>query len=122
MLIALSCATVGSVLELLPPAATKIAIDNVFGGAPLPEALRRWLPVSDATLSDPHTLLALLAATIVGLSVVAVILSITGRLLATRTVKSVQNRMRRRVLGHAMKLPLSRIHHIRAGGMVTALR
>jgi ATP-binding cassette subfamily B protein/subfamily B ATP-binding cassette protein MsbA len=122
VLIALSCATVGSVLELLPPAATKIAIDNVFGGAPLPEALRRWLPVSDATLSDPHTLLALLAATIVGLSVVAVILSITGRLLATRTVKSVQNRMRRRVLGHAMKLPLSRIHHIRAGGMVTALR
>jgi ATP-binding cassette subfamily B protein/subfamily B ATP-binding cassette protein MsbA len=119
---ALACATVGSVLELLPPAATKIAIDNVFGGAPLPEALRRWLPVSDAALTDPHSLLALLAITIVALSVVAVILSITGRLLATRTVKSVQNRMRRRVLGHAMTLPLSRIHHIRAGGMVTALR
>jgi ATP-binding cassette subfamily B protein/subfamily B ATP-binding cassette protein MsbA len=119
---ALACATVGSVLELLPPAATKIAIDNVFGGAPLPEALRRWLPVNDAALTDPHSLLALLAITIVALSVVAVILSITGRLLATRTVKSVQNRMRRRVLGHAMTLPLSRIHHIRAGGMVTALR
>jgi len=119
---ALACATVGSVLELLPPAATKIAIDNVFGGAPLPEALRRWLPVSDTALTDPHSLLALLAVTIVALSVVAVLLSITGRLLATRTVKSVQNRMRRRVLGHAMKLPLSRIHHIRAGGMVTALR
>lgn len=119
---ALACATVGSVLELLPPAATKIAIDNVFGGAPLPEALRRWLPVSDAALTDPHSLLAMLAITIVALSVVAVILSITGRLLATRTVKSVQNRMRRRVLGHAMTLPLSRIHHIRAGGMVTALR
>jgi ATP-binding cassette subfamily B protein/subfamily B ATP-binding cassette protein MsbA len=122
VLIALSCASFGSVLELLPPAATKIAIDNVFGGAPLPEVLRRWLPVSDATLSDPHTLLALLAATIVGLSVLAVILSITGRLLATRAVKSVQNRIRRRVLGHAMKLPLSRIHNIRAGGMVTAMR
>lgn len=122
ILIALACATVGSILELLPPAATKIAIDNVFGGAPLPEALRRWLPVGDAVLADPHSLLALLAVTIVVLSVIAVILSITGRLLATRSVKSVQTRMRRRVLGHAMKLPLSRIHHIRAGGMVTALR
>ncbi|NBX36002.1 MAG: ABC transporter ATP-binding protein [Planctomycetes bacterium] len=122
VLAALACATVGSVLELLPPAATKIAIDNVFGGAPLPEALRRWLPVRDAMLDDPSSLLALLALAIVALSLVAVVLSVTGRLLATRSVKSVQNRMRRRVLGHAMKLPLSRIHHIRAGGMVTALR
>ena len=119
---ALLCATVSASLELFPPAATKIAIDNVFSGLPLPVSITRWIPDSSTILSTPQSLLATLAIAIVMLSFIAVVFGIIGRWLATRTVKSVQNRVRRLVFGHAMKLPLSRVQQMRTGGFVATLR
>ena len=119
---ALLCATVSASLELFPPAATKIAIDNVFSGLPLPDSITRWVPDSSTILSTPQSLLATLAIAIVTLSFIAVIFGIIGRWLATRTVKSVQNRVRRLVFGHAMRLPLSRVQQMRTGGFVATLR
>ncbi len=119
---ALLCASVAATLELLPPAATKIAIDNVFSGLPLPERVTRWLPLSTATLSSPSGLLMALAIGIVTLSCVAVMFGLFGRWLATRTVKRVQNRVRRLVFSQAMRLPLARIQSMRTGGFVATLR
>ena len=119
---ALFCATIASGLELFPPAATKIAIDNVFAGRPLPASVLRWIPDGSQIASSPQSILAALAIGIVALSFVAVIAGIVGRWLATRTVKSVQNRVRRLVFAHAMRLPLSRVQQIRTGGLVSTLR
>ncbi len=119
---ALLCASVAAILELLPPAATKIAIDNVFSGLPLPERLTRWLPISPEVLTSPHGLLMALAITIVALSFIAVIFGLAGRWLATVTVKRVQNRVRRLVFLQAMRLPLARIQSMRTGGFVATLR
>ena len=119
---ALGCATIAATLELLPPAATKIAIDNVFSGLPLSATLTRWLPFSFRTLNSPSGLLTALAVSIVALSFVAVIFGLFGRWLATRTVKRVQNRVRRLVFSQAMRLPLARIQSMRTGGFVATLR
>ena len=118
----LACASVAAVLELIPPAATKIAIDNVFGGAPLPSAIAMWIPQSFEGVQTPAGLLQALAISIVAIAVVAVAFGIVGRFIATRNVKRMQSRVRRLVFSHAMRLPLSRVHQIRTGGFVATLR
>ncbi|MSR28865.1 MAG: ABC transporter ATP-binding protein [Phycisphaerales bacterium] len=119
---ALGCATVSAALELLPPAATKIAIDNVFSGDPLSAGVRGIAPASWTFIDDPSGLLATLAVAIIVVSFVAVAFGTYGRLLATRNVKRLQNRVRRFVFTHALRLPLSRIHQMRTGGFVATLR
>ena len=109
-------------LELLPPAATKIAIDNVFSGLPLSERVTRWFPHSWTLTDTPGGLLGALAISIIAISFVAVVFGLIGRWLATRTVKRVQNRVRRLVFSQAMRLPLSRIQQMRTGGFVATLR
>lgn len=119
---ALGCGALAAGLELFPPAATKFAIDQVFGGKPFPEPIRRMLPESWQFVGDPRGLLLGLAAAIVTFSVVAVAFGLAGRFLATRNTKRLQNRVRRMVMSHAMRLPLSRIHQMRTGGFVATLR
>ncbi|MSQ89928.1 MAG: ABC transporter ATP-binding protein [Phycisphaerales bacterium] len=122
VLVALFCASIAAILELLPPAATKIAIDNVFSGLPLPAALARWIPNAQSLPKSPSELLAVLAIAIVVIAFVAVFFGLIGRWLATRTVKRVQNRVRRLVFSQAMRLPLARIQQMRTGGFVATLR
>ena len=118
----LGCASIAAALELLPPAATKIAIDNVFAGDPLPDRIRSLAPASWSFLDEPRGILGALAIGIIVVSAIAVVLGICGRFLATRNVKRLQNRVRRLVMAHAMLLPLSRIHQMRTGGFVATLR
>ncbi len=122
VVIALACASIAASLELLPPAATKIAIDNVFGRSPLPPALAEWLPRSLSNAGSPEDLLIALSITIVSVSTIAVGIGLVGRWLATRTVKRVQNRVRRLVFTQAMRLSLSRVQSMRTGGFVATLR
>ena len=115
-------ASFSAAVELIPPAATKIAIDNVFNRAPLSAGVRRWIPASWTFIDEPSGLLAALAVAVVILAFVGVIFGISGRWLATRNVKRVQNRVRRLVFSHAMRLPISRVHQMRTGGFVATLR
>jgi ATP-binding cassette subfamily B protein/subfamily B ATP-binding cassette protein MsbA len=117
--LALATLTISTVLGLIPPAATKIVIDNVLGGKPLDGLALRllgWLATS------PQTLLGWLALGVVCVSGTATLVSIVGRYQATRTVKLMQVSMRRRAFEHAMNLPLHRVQNLRAGGVTAIIR
>lgn len=90
--VALGTLTASTLLGLVPPAATKFAIDNVFGGAPLPPAVRGLFPASWTTLDTPRGLLVALAIGMIALTAVRLVIGLWGRWLATRTVKRVQTR------------------------------
>lgn len=117
---ALGTLTVATIIGLVPPAATKIAIDNVFLGAPLPERVASLLP---ATIVDNrfHLLVALSVAVIV-LSLTRAIVHLAGRWQATRVTKLLQSEVRRQVFQHAVRLPLERVHQLKSGGAASLLR
>jgi len=118
--IALGTLTVGTILNLVPPAATKVAIDNVFMRQPLPASLARWLP--EQAVSDPATLLTWIAGTIVTLSFFGTVVHLTGRWQATRVTKLLQASLRRAAFQHAVHLPLGRIWQLKSGGLTSLLR
>ena len=118
--VALGTLTVGTILNLVPPAATKVAIDNVFMRQPLPASLARWLP--DTVSSDPSALLAWIAGTIVSLSFIGTVVHLTGRWQATRVTKLLQASLRRAAFQHAVHLPLGRIWQLKSGGLTSLLR
>ena len=116
---ALATLTVSTTLGLVPPAATKLMIDNVLGGKPLTGL---WERVLHPVATRPEQLLAWLAGATVLVSMVSVMVSITGRYQTTRTVKVMQSAMRRRAFAHAMQLPLHRVQNLRAGGVTAIIR
>lgn len=114
-LLALSFSTV---LRFLPPASTKILIDYVLGGKPLPV----WLTSRVTIPSRPEARLILLVVVVLAVTLVGTAVSVTGRWLATRSAKRVQMASRRRVFEHASRLPLHRIYQLKAGGATSLLR
>ena len=120
MAVALGTLAVGTVLNLLPPAATKLAIDNVFMRQPLPEALSRRLPHSAA--AEPSVLLGWIAGTIVVVSLVGTAVHLVGRWQATRVTKLLQASLRRAAFTHAVRLPLGRVWQLKSGGLTSLLR
>src|SRR5262249_5294010 len=114
-MMALSAATV---LKLVPPAATKIVIDYILLGRPLPPNVPSWLPLP----SPPKARLLLLGVAVLAVSVLGSAVLLVGRWLATRTVKRVQVAVRRKVFEHAARLPLHRVYQLKAGGAASLLR
>ncbi|GIW98397.1 MAG: ABC transporter ATP-binding protein [Pirellulaceae bacterium] len=119
VIFALTTLTVSTLLSLLPPAGTKLAIDYVLTHPPHP--LPAWVPPWIESWSPMHKLWAIAAA------VVAVILLQTGihlwgRWYATKAVNLVQADVRRRVFEHAVRLPLHRVHTLKSGGATSLLR
>ena len=116
-LLGLSAATL---LKLIPPAATKAAIDYVLLAHPIPEAVHDWLPV--AVPESPRRRLAILVALVAVVSIVGTLVGLWSRWLATRTTKRVQIGVRRKVYEHAMRLPLNRVYQLKSGGAASLLR
>jgi ATP-binding cassette, subfamily B, bacterial len=114
-LVLMSAATL---LKLIPPAATKLAIDYVLLNRPLPAGWASRLPVP----ASPRARLVLLVAGVLAVSVLGTALMIAGRLLATRTNKRVQVKVRRRAFEHASRLPLHRVYELKSGGAASLLR
>ena len=112
--------TVATLLKLIPPAATKAAIDYVMLGRPLPEGLVAWSPV--ALPESPKMRLALLVVVVLVVSVLGKFLGLSSRWQATRTTKRVQVAVRRKVYEHAMRLPLHRVYQLKSGGASSLLR
>jgi ATP-binding cassette subfamily B protein len=108
--------TVATLLGLIPPASTKFVVDNVLGSQPLPAWLQPYLP------ADKWHLLISLTVAVTVLSAVRVALKISGRWAGTRATKRVQMAVRKRVMEHAVRLPLPRVQELKSGGMASLLR
>ena len=125
--LALVTVTIMTLISLVLPAATKVAIDYIITDAPgpagLPKRVLELLNVSVAEVENYRKqLLWWLGGVMVALSAVAVFVGIVGRWQMTRVTKRVQVAMRRRAFHHAIQLPLHRIQHYKSGGMSSLLR
>ncbi|HEX8914890.1 MAG TPA: ABC transporter ATP-binding protein, partial [Humisphaera sp.] len=113
---ALATASVSTLLGLVPLYGTKLVFDNVLDSKPLPPLAARFLP------SSPRSLLALVGASMIAITVVSVFLSMWGRWQMTRVTKRVQVGYRKRVFEHAVRLPLHRVYELKSGGVSSILR
>ena len=118
VLFALATLTVGTLLALVPPAATKFLIDNVLGDQPMPT----WLTSRVALPSDPWSLLLLVTGGVFALSTFRIVIQLWGRWHATRANKRFQLQLRRQVFQHAVRLPLHRVYSLKSGGAASILR
>ncbi|MFK7735700.1 MAG: ABC transporter ATP-binding protein [Pirellulaceae bacterium] len=119
VVIALGTLTISTLLGLIPPAGTKLAIDYVLTEPP--RALPSWTPESIAGLSR----MGLLWAIAGGVTLVALLKTcahLWGRWFATKAVNMVQADIRRRVFEHSMRLPLHRIQELKSGGATSLIR
>jgi ATP-binding cassette subfamily B protein/subfamily B ATP-binding cassette protein MsbA len=114
--LSLSTLTVATLLALVPPAATKVVIDYVLGGKPLPNSVPAWVPRA------PWSLLLAVAVTVLAVSLVKTVIQTWGRWHATRINKLVQMSVRKLVFAHVMRLPLDRIQELKSGGAASILR
>ena len=115
---ALVTLTIATLLSLLPPAATKLVIENVLGGKPLEPPFSLVLPQPDS----PLQLLWWLAIGVLAISFVETGIRLWGRWYATRAVTRVQVAIRRQAFEHAVRLPLHRVYKLKSGGVASILR
>ena len=116
--LALGTLSIATLLKLLPPAATKLVIDNILLGRPLPEAWQTWLYLPES----PRGKLFALVVGVLLVSILGSVLGLWGRWRATLASKRVQVAVRRKVFEHAVRLPLHLVYHLRAGGVASLLR
>jgi ATP-binding cassette subfamily B protein/subfamily B ATP-binding cassette protein MsbA len=108
--------TIATVLALIPPAATKLVIENVLGGKPLPAAVPAWIPRA------PWPLLLVITSGVLVISLVKMLIHLWGRWHATRVTKRLQLSLRKKVLEHMLRLPLHRVQELKSGGATSILR
>ncbi|MGC8641546.1 MAG: ABC transporter ATP-binding protein [Isosphaeraceae bacterium] len=118
--LALFCLSMATLLKLIPPAATKAAIDYVMLARPLPPAFRKWSPVTIP--ESPRLRLFILIGVVTVITVLGTAIGLWSRWIATRTTKRVQVGVRRKVYEHAMRLPLHRVYQLKSGGASSLLR
>lgn len=116
--VGIALGTAATLLKLVPPMATKVAVDQVLLGRGLPDWLPTWLPLP----ASPLGRLLVLVGGVMAVILAGSLASLAGRWLVTVTTKRVQERMRREVFAHASRLPLHRIHDLRSGGAAAVLR
>jgi ATP-binding cassette subfamily B protein/subfamily B ATP-binding cassette protein MsbA len=116
-LLGLSAATL---LKLIPPAATKGAIDYVMLGRPIPSSVVEACPFPIP--ESPKLRLVLLVGIATVVTLLGTLLGLLSRWQATRTTKRVQVAVRRKVYEHAMRLPLHRVYQLKSGGASSLLR
>ena len=119
--VAFGALAVATFLALIPPAGVKIAIDSVFGDQPIPAWLARLAPAS-LDLSDRGAVLALIAGLTLATIAVKVTVGVIGRNRATVVAKRLQVALRRRAFTKAIRLPLARVHELKAGGVASLIR
>lgn len=110
--------SVATLLKLVPPAATKLVIDQVLLGRPVPTYVSHWITVP----TSPRMQLVLLVGLVLAVTIVGSVVGLWSRWQATRTTKQLQVEMRRKAFEHAVRLPLHRIYELKAGGAASLLR
>ncbi len=119
VIFALSTLTVSTLLGLIPPAGTKLAIDYVLTDPPRP--LPDWIRNTFGSLA-PMQLLWLIACGVCIVTLIRTAIHLWGRWYATKAVNLVQADIRRRVFTHAMHLPLHRVQALKSGGATSLIR
>ncbi len=115
---ALGTLTISTLLTLLQPAATKVVVDYILIGHPLPPEIPTWLPVP----TTPMGLLTGVAVAMIVIAVVSVTISMLGRWQATKTTVHMKPLLRRRLFERTMRLPLHRVQELKTGGAASLLR
>jgi len=116
--LALVTLTVSTGLRLLPPAATKLVVDYVMLGRPIPESIATRFSIP----ADPKARLVLLVVAVLTASTLGLVVGLWGRWRATLATKRVQVDLRRRVFEHAVRLPLHRVYALKSGGASSLIR
>lgn len=119
VIFALGTLTVSTLLGLIPPAGTKLAIDYVLTKPPRP--LPSWLARSLPGIT-PMGLLWIIAVGVCLITLLRTAIHLWGRWYATKAVNMVQADVRRRVFSHAMRLPLHRVQALKSGGATSLIR
>ncbi len=111
--------TIATLLGLLPPAGTKLAIDYVLTNPPQP--VPNWI-TSIIGSTDPMRLLIWIAVTVAVVTLLRTAIHLWGRWYATKAVNMVQADVRRRAFEHSLRLPLHRIQAMKSGGATSLIR
>ncbi len=119
VIMALATLTVSTLLSLIPPAGTKLAIDYVLTEPPVP--LPDWFS-SYVPQTTRMGLLWFIAVGVAGITLLRTIVHLCGRWYATKAVNLLQADIRRRVFEHSMRLPLHRIQALKSGGATSLIR
>lgn len=119
VIFSLATLTVSTLLSLIPPAGTKLAIDYVLTDPPRP--MPSWLAARLPGIS-PMGLLWVIAMAVCGVTMLRTAIHLWGRWYATKAVNMVQADIRRRVFAHAMRLPLHRVQALKSGGATSLIR
>jgi len=124
VLAALGTLSIQAGLALLIPASTKAAIDYVITDHPGPTGIPGWVPIADSLRDPAHraSLLWILGATMISVTMTRIGFGIWGRWQMTRLTKRLQISLRHKVFEHAVRLPLHRVHQIKSGGVASILR
>lgn len=126
VVLSLTTLSVSVWLGLLMPLSTKIALDYIITDHPgpggLPGWVQEWLGPVGTDRGDRVRLMWLLGGGMLAVTGGTIAFGMWGRWQCTRITKRVQVSLRRRVFEHASRLPLHRIHAMKAGGLSSILR
>lgn len=127
VLVSLALLSVAMLLRLIPPYATKLAIDSVLTKPPkpLPGPVRRFvemLPIDSETALSPLPLLIGLAIGVVIVTLLGTVVGLASRWTATLAVNRSQVSIRRHVYEHLIQLPLQRVQALKSGGISSLIR
>lgn len=111
--------TVSTILALLPPLGTKIAIDSALTNPPmpLPAPIAAWFGSP-----QPIHLLIGIAVAVALITLVRTAIHLYGRWLCTQAVNQVQMSVRRRAFDHMLHMPLHKIQQLKSGGATSLIR
>lgn len=116
--IALMTLTISTLARLVPPAATKVVIDQVLGDEPM----SIWWQKLGISQGDRVALLFATGGLVITVSLLATVIHLWGRWEATKAVNKMQVHLRRRVFDHIVRLPLHRVYQLKSGGTTSLLR
>lgn len=119
ILFGLGTVTIATILALIPPLGTKLAIDCALTVPTKP--LPSWM---SGTLGQPSPMLLLvwIAVMVAGVTLVRTVIYLWGRWTCTQAVNQVQMSVRSRVFEHMLHMPLHKIQQLKSGGATSLLR
>ena len=109
---------IATVLGLLPLYGMKVIFDNALAAKPLPEPYASWPGVP----GDPKALLWTVVTGMFVLTLLALVVRTYSNRVAFRLQRHIAVAARRRLLNHALRMPLHRLRQLSSGGVSFIVR